>query len=395
MTEVSAAMGLDPRIGGQFLDAGMGWGGSCFGKDVHALVATAQRYGYRPRILEAALAVNRDQRVLVVDELLGHLKLLAGARLAVLGLAFKPGTDDLRDSPAVEICERLVDNGSVVTAYDPMVPESAGPARVRRAPGHRGGRVCRRHLGGHRMAAVLVPRPGQVARTDEGAPLRRRAEHVRPRPSAGRRVRVRGRWPPLVGGRPALERIARLGRPDQVDGELGNMQLANPSTNGSSAGTATGLLTDHPVVPVGEPSVNGGPRAGPPRGRLLPWPEAQDGHGGGGRLGGGRCARRRGRRGRQGTGRRAPGGRRRRRPGGHRLPARRGRVGRNPAPEHLQREPRGRRRQRPYHRHPGVRGARDPRARRVAPDRIVARPVQGKCRPAPTDSPAGRVGVLF
>ena len=135
VTEVSAAMGLDPRIGGQFLDAGMGWGGSCFGKDVHALVATAQRYGYRPRILEAALAVNRDQRVLVVDELLGHLKLLAGARLGVLGLAFKPGTDDLRDSPAVEICERLVDNGAVVTAYDPMVPQAAGPPGVRRAPG--------------------------------------------------------------------------------------------------------------------------------------------------------------------------------------------------------------------------------------------------------------------
>jgi UDPglucose 6-dehydrogenase len=85
VTEVSAAMGLDPRIGGQFLDAGMGWGGSCFGKDVRALVATAQRYGYRPRILEAALAVNRDQRVLVVDALLQHLKLLAGARLGVLG----------------------------------------------------------------------------------------------------------------------------------------------------------------------------------------------------------------------------------------------------------------------------------------------------------------------
>jgi nucleotide sugar dehydrogenase len=135
VTEVSAAMGLDPRIGAQFLDAGMGWGGSCFGKDVRALVATARRYGYRPRILEAALAVNHDQRALVVEELLHHLKLLAGARLAVLGLAFKPGTDDLRDSPAVEICERLVENGSVVTAYDPMVPDTAGPAQVRRAPG--------------------------------------------------------------------------------------------------------------------------------------------------------------------------------------------------------------------------------------------------------------------
>ena len=179
MTEVSAAMGLDPRIGGQFLDAGMGWGGSCFGKDVPALVATAQRYGYRPRILEAALAVNRDQRVLVVDELLGHLKLLAGARLAVLGLAFKPGTDDLRDSPAVEICERLVDNGSVVTGLRPDGPRGRRPGPG--APGtrpHRGGRMCRRHIDRHGMAAVLVPRPAAVARTDAGTPVRRRAQHI-------------------------------------------------------------------------------------------------------------------------------------------------------------------------------------------------------------------------
>lgn len=135
VTEVTAAMGLDPRIGPQFLDAGMGWGGSCFGKDVRALVATAQRYGYRPRLLEAAVAVNEDQRAFVVESLLRHLNLLRGARIAVLGLAFKPGTDDLRDSPAVDICQRLLDHSAVVTAYDPMVPEAAGPDGVRRAPG--------------------------------------------------------------------------------------------------------------------------------------------------------------------------------------------------------------------------------------------------------------------
>lgn len=135
VTEVAAAMGLDPRIGGQFLDAGIGWGGSCFGKDVRALVATAGRYGYKPRILSAALDVNREQRSFVVDQLLHRLRGLRGVRVAVLGLAFKPGTDDVRDSPALEVCQRLIRNSAVVTAFDPLVPESAGPEGVRRAAG--------------------------------------------------------------------------------------------------------------------------------------------------------------------------------------------------------------------------------------------------------------------
>ena len=121
VTEVTSGMGLDARIGGQFLDAGLGWGGSCFGKDTAALIATASEYGYQPRILDAVLHVNSDQRNLAVEQLLRYLKTLRGARVAVLGLAFKAGTDDLRDSPAVDICERLLKRGAIVTAYDPMV----------------------------------------------------------------------------------------------------------------------------------------------------------------------------------------------------------------------------------------------------------------------------------
>ncbi len=121
VTEVTAGMGLDTRIGGRFLDAGLGWGGSCFGKDLSALVSTANEYGYRPKLLEGAISVNESQRKYVVDELLRHLKTLRGAKVAILGLSFKPDTDDLRDSPAVDVAGRLIGKGAFVAAYDPMV----------------------------------------------------------------------------------------------------------------------------------------------------------------------------------------------------------------------------------------------------------------------------------
>ncbi|MGH9060885.1 MAG: UDP-glucose dehydrogenase family protein, partial [Acidimicrobiales bacterium] len=119
--EVTRGMGLDPRIGSRYLDAGLGWGGSCFDKDVAALCATAREYGYETRLLNAARAVNSDQRHLVVEQLFRYLKTLRGARVAVLGLSFKPGTDDLRDSPAVDVARRLLQRGVFVVAYDPVV----------------------------------------------------------------------------------------------------------------------------------------------------------------------------------------------------------------------------------------------------------------------------------
>jgi UDPglucose 6-dehydrogenase len=121
ITEVTAGVGLDARIGDRFLDAGLGWGGSCFGKDLSALVSTAGEYGYQPKLLEAAISVNESQRQLVIDELLRDLKTLRGAKICLLGLAFKPDTDDLRDSPALDIGRRLVSRGAIVSAYDPMV----------------------------------------------------------------------------------------------------------------------------------------------------------------------------------------------------------------------------------------------------------------------------------
>jgi UDPglucose 6-dehydrogenase len=130
ITEVTAGMGLDARIGSKFLDAGMGWGGSCFPKDILALIRTASEYGYKPRILDAALAVNADQRRVVLDALLHHLKTLRGARIGILGLAFKPGTDDLRDSAALDVARMLSDREALVVAHDPMVNIVAGVRTV-------------------------------------------------------------------------------------------------------------------------------------------------------------------------------------------------------------------------------------------------------------------------
>ena len=121
VSRVTEGMGLDHRIGPKFLSAGLGWGGSCFGKDTAALVATARGYGYRARLLEAAIAVNQDQRSHVIELLQRHFHTLSGLRVTVLGLAFKPGTDDLRDSPALEVVQRLVAQGCFVSAHDPAI----------------------------------------------------------------------------------------------------------------------------------------------------------------------------------------------------------------------------------------------------------------------------------
>ena len=135
VTEVTAGIGLDSRIGKQFLNAGLGWGGSCFGKDLSALVSTAGDYGYRPELLEATIAVNVRQRQLIVEQLLAQLKTLRGARITLLGLAFKPDTDDLRDAPALDLAKRLLERGAFVTAYDPMVPEVSSIPELRLAEG--------------------------------------------------------------------------------------------------------------------------------------------------------------------------------------------------------------------------------------------------------------------
>ena len=118
--QVSKGIGLDARIGTRFLSAGIGWGGSCFGKDTAALAATAAEYGLNMPIVTAAREVNRRQRGMVIDKLLGELKILKGRTIGLLGLAFKPLTDDLREAPAIEIAEKLLARGCKVKVHDPV-----------------------------------------------------------------------------------------------------------------------------------------------------------------------------------------------------------------------------------------------------------------------------------
>src|ERR1700688_2390880 len=122
---VAEGMGLDKRIGPSFLDAGIGYGGSCFPKDVKALAALAERFDYHPELLHAVMAINRDQRMLVVDKLRECLEVLSGRVIGLFGLAFKPNTDDLREAPSIEIAKVLLAAGAAVRAYDPAAMEGS------------------------------------------------------------------------------------------------------------------------------------------------------------------------------------------------------------------------------------------------------------------------------
>jgi len=120
--EVAEAIGLDDRIGARFLRSGIGFGGSCFPKDVSALVAAAREVGYAPAMLEAALELNDRQPERLLELLDEHVD-AAGARIAVLGLAFKPGTDDVRNSRAIPVIEGLQTRGADIVAYDPVAAD--------------------------------------------------------------------------------------------------------------------------------------------------------------------------------------------------------------------------------------------------------------------------------
>lgn len=124
--KVRAGMGADPRIGSRFLFAGVGYGGSCFPKDVKALVATGRENGLAMRVLDAVEEVNADQKLLLVDKLVALLGSdLSGVHCAVWGLAFKPNTDDMREAPATEVIRGLVGRGASVRAYDPIAMDNA------------------------------------------------------------------------------------------------------------------------------------------------------------------------------------------------------------------------------------------------------------------------------
>lgn len=124
VTQVALGIGLDSRIGPKFLQAGIGWGGSCFPKDVAALIHTAKDYGYTAELLMATVNVNKRQRLVVIEKLQHELKILKGKVIGLLGLTFKPDTDDMRDAPSLDIIKELNRLGAFIKAYDPIVSQS-------------------------------------------------------------------------------------------------------------------------------------------------------------------------------------------------------------------------------------------------------------------------------
>jgi UDPglucose 6-dehydrogenase len=125
--EVAIGMGYDARIGKQFLDAGVGYGGSCFPKDVKALAYMAAEKGRHPQLLNAVMEINDDRREMAIahiKEMVGDLK---GKVIGLLGLSFKENTDDMRDAPSVVIAQNLQKGGAIVRAYDPVAMEVARP----------------------------------------------------------------------------------------------------------------------------------------------------------------------------------------------------------------------------------------------------------------------------
>lgn len=117
--EVAKGMGYDERIGSEYLRAGIGFGGFCLPKDLSALMSQAKELGYMPRLLEAVADLNKQQPLRLLELLRRHIPSLEGKTIGILGLAFKPGTDDVRSSKAIEIVQALLDEGTQVKAYDP------------------------------------------------------------------------------------------------------------------------------------------------------------------------------------------------------------------------------------------------------------------------------------
>ncbi|CAM3383269.1 UDP-glucose/GDP-mannose dehydrogenase family protein [Paenibacillus lupini] len=123
--DVAKGMGMDSRIGEKFLQAGIGYGGSCFPKDTYALAHIADKSGYDFELLKSVIKTNQRQRFVVMDKLRETLGGLAGKQIAVLGLAFKPNTDDMREAPSLTIIPELLKQGAIVRTFDPIATEVA------------------------------------------------------------------------------------------------------------------------------------------------------------------------------------------------------------------------------------------------------------------------------
>ena len=211
VVRVAEGVGLDRRIGSSFLRAGIGYGGSCFPKDSLALKQLAANSGYHFQLLNAVIEVNELQKRRVIGKLQQHLGGLRGKTVALLGVAFKPNTDDTREAPSLVLAGRLVSEGAHVRAWDPV-------ARIEGLRGVEQVESADAALAGA-DAVVLVtewpsspPSTGRRRESGLGATgLRRRPQHARSRADARRRLGVREHRPPLRVSLPAVILVGGLG----------------------------------------------------------------------------------------------------------------------------------------------------------------------------------------
>ena len=201
VTEVARGMGMDQRIGPKFLNAGLGFGGSCFPKDTQALKMLAGNIGYHFQLLSSVIEVNELQKRRVTSKLTKHLGSLEGKRIALLGLAFKPDTDDMSEASSLVLASRLEGEGAEVAAYDPVAGGVASALLPERRDGRlRAGRTRRRRCGraGDRLAGVRRARLGRGRQADE-------------QPAAGGRPQLPRRRADLLAAGFAYEGIGRPG----------------------------------------------------------------------------------------------------------------------------------------------------------------------------------------
>ncbi len=205
VTAVAEAVGLDPRIGPEFMQAGLGWGGSCFGKDLDLFAELARRHGVEPTMIEAIRGANYAHRAWVVRLLERELGGLQSRRIGLLGLAFKPGTSDVRDSPAVDLAARLIAAGAVVCAYDPEVGAEA------HVPGLG---VCAD------MGAAAWAADALVLATDWPEFVHVDLEHVAVMMEGDLLVDLRNAWDPLAVAEAGLRHVG-VGVPPPPDDDIG------------------------------------------------------------------------------------------------------------------------------------------------------------------------------
>ncbi len=175
--EVAHGIGLDERIGRRFLNAGIGFGGSCFPKDLSAFIKISEQVGYEFKLLKEVQRINADQMDRFVKKITDTLWVLKDKKIGVLGLAFKQNTDDVRSSPAIDLCQRLLKDGATLRVHDPKGDgqgEGAVAERDLRGRHERRGRRLRRAGGGDGMGRVQAARSGpRQKRADASDPVRR------------------------------------------------------------------------------------------------------------------------------------------------------------------------------------------------------------------------------